>query len=105
LNDSERRLAPSFERAEPRHRAMADLRGLRSPAERKNSWQLAEVRGDATPYAFPHLLRRALWDPAAVRDALRHSIVPHLGDVAAVLVLDETGFLKKGRHAAGGARQ
>jgi SRSO17 transposase len=105
LTDIERRLAPYFERAEPRQRAMAYLRGLLSPAERKNSWQLAEVSGDTTPYGFQHLLRRALWDPEAVRDELRHYIVQHLGDPEAVLVLDETGFLKKGRHSAGVARQ
>jgi SRSO17 transposase len=105
LDDLERRLRPYFERSEPRQRAMAYLRGLLSSAERKNSWQLAEVSGDATPYGFQHLLRRALWDPEAVRDALRHYIVQHLGDPEAVLVLDETGFLKKGRHSAGVARQ
>jgi SRSO17 transposase len=105
LTDIERRLAPYFERAEPRQRALAYVRGLLSPAERKNSWQLAEVSGDTTPYAFQHLLRRALWDPEAVRDELRHYIVQHLGDPEAVLVLDETGFLKKGRHSAGVARQ
>jgi SRSO17 transposase len=103
--DIERRLAPYFERAEPRRRAMAYLRGLLSPAERKNSWQLAEVSGDTTPYAFQHLLRRALWDPEAVREELRHYIMQHLGAPEAVLVLDETGFLKKGRHSAGVARQ
>ena len=65
LHYLERRLAPYFERAEPRQHAMAYLRGLLSPAERKNSWQLAEISGDATPYAFQHLLRRALWDPEA----------------------------------------
>jgi len=105
LIDIERRLAPYFERAAPRQRAMAYLRGVLSPAERKHSWQLAEVSGDTTPYGFQHLLRRALWDPEAVRDGLRHDIVQHLGDPEAVLVLDETGFLKKGRHAAGVARQ
>jgi SRSO17 transposase len=71
LRDLARRLAPSFERAEPRQRAMAYVRGLLSPTERKNSWQLAEVSGDATPYAFQHPLRRARWDPEAVRDELR----------------------------------
>ena len=55
LTDIERRLAPYFERAEPRQRAMAYLRGLLSPAERKNSWQLAEVSGDATPVWLPAL--------------------------------------------------
>lgn len=104
LADIEGRLAPYFERAEPRQRALADLRGLLSPAERKNSWQLAEVTGDATPYGFQHLLRRALWEPDAVRDELRGDVIQHLRAPAAVLVLDDTGFLKKGRHAAGVAR-
>src|SRR5918993_4543453 len=90
LHDLERHLAPYFERTEPRQRAMAYLRGLLSPAERKNSWQLAEISGEATPYAFQHLLRRALWDAEAVRDALRRYILDHLRDPEAVLVLDET---------------
>src|ERR671918_2903695 len=89
LRDIERRLAPSFARAEPRQRAMAYLRGLLSPAERKNSWQLAEMSGDTTPYGFQHLLRRALGDPEAVRDELRRYVVEHLRDPDAVLVIDE----------------
>jgi SRSO17 transposase len=105
LTDIERHLAPYFERAEPRQRAMAYLRGLLSPAERKNSWQLAEVSGDATPYGFQHLLRRALWDPDAVRNELRTYVIQHLGDPNGVLVIDETSFLKKGQHSAGVARQ
>jgi len=105
LTDIERRLAPYFERAEPRRHAMAYLRGLLSPAERKNSWQLAEASGDATPYGLQHLLGRALWDPEAVRDELRTYVIEHLGETKAVLVIDETGFLKKGRHSAGVARQ
>jgi SRSO17 transposase len=105
LTDIERRLAPYFERAEPRRHAMAYLRGLLSPAERKNSWQLAEASGDATPYGLQHLLGRALWDPEAVRDELRRYVIEHLGETKAVLVIDETGFLKKGRHSAGVARQ
>jgi SRSO17 transposase len=105
LNDIERRLAPYFERSEPRQRALTYLRGLLSPAERKNSWQLAEMSGDATPYGFQHLLRRALWDPDAVRDELGTYIRQHLGDPNAVLVIDETGFLKKGDRSAGVARQ
>jgi SRSO17 transposase len=105
LADIERRFAPYFARAEPRQRALAYLRGLLSPIERKNSWQLAEVSGDATPYGLQHLLKRALWDPDAIRDALRRYLREHLGDAHAVLVIDETGFLKKGRHSAGVARQ
>jgi SRSO17 transposase len=88
LTDIERRLAPYFQRAEPRQRAMAYLRGLLSPAERKNSWQLAEVSGDATPYGLQDLLRRALWNAEAVRDELRIYIVGHLRDPEAVLVID-----------------
>ena len=105
LGDIERRLAPYFARAEPRQRALAYLRSLLSPAARKNSWQLAEVSGAATPYGFQHLLGRADWEPDAVRDELRRYGVQQLGDSDGVLVIDETGFLKKGRHSAGVARQ
>jgi SRSO17 transposase len=105
VTDIERRLAPYFARAEPRQRVMAYRRGLLSPAERKHSWQVAEVSGDATPYGVQHLLRRALWDPEAVRDELRTYVLQHLGEPNAVLVLDETGFVQKGEHSAGVARQ
>jgi SRSO17 transposase len=105
LADIERRRAPYFARAEPRQRAMAYLRGLLSPAERKNSWQVAEVRGDTTPYGFQHLRRRARGAPEAVRDELRRYGVEHLRDPDAVWVIAETGFLKQGRHSAGVARQ
>jgi SRSO17 transposase len=99
------RLAPHFARAEARQQTMAYLRGLLSPIERKNSWQLAEVVGAANPYGFQHLLGRAAWDVDAVRDELRAYIAEHLGDPDAVVVIDETGFLKKGRMSAGVARQ
>jgi SRSO17 transposase len=104
LSDIECRLAPYFARAEPRQRAMAYLRGLLSPAERKNSGQLAEVSGATTPSAFQHRLRRALWNPEAVRDELGTDVLQHLADANAVLVSDETGFLKKGHYSAGAAR-
>jgi SRSO17 transposase len=105
LRALERRLAPDVERAEPRRRAMASRRGRRSPAERKHRWPLAEVSGDTTPYGFPPLLRRARWDPEAVRDARRRSVIQPLGASDAVLVLEETGVLHKGPHSAGVARQ
>jgi SRSO17 transposase len=105
VTDIECRLAPEFERAEPRQRAMAYLRGLLSPVERKSSWQVAEVSGDATPYGVQHLLRRARRDPEAVREELRPSILQHLRDADAVLGIDETGLLTKGWHSAGVARQ
>ena len=64
----ERRIGSLFARSDARTRAMAYLAGLLSPAERKNSWQLAEISGDPNPYGFQHLLGRADWDPDALRD-------------------------------------
>jgi SRSO17 transposase len=105
LTEVERRLMPSFPRRAARRRAWAYVRGLRSPVERQNGWQLAEVNGDATPYGVQHLLGRALGDAEAVRQDWRAYGVEHRGDPHAVLGIDETGLLKKGQHAAGGARQ
>jgi SRSO17 transposase len=98
-------IAPRFGRAEPRRRAAAYLRGLLAPVERKNGWQLAEVAGDATPDGVQDFLSRAHWDADAVRDDLRAYVSEHLGEGSAVLVLDETGFLKKGTKSAGVQRQ
>jgi SRSO17 transposase len=99
------RIAPHFARAEPRRRAHAYLTGLLAPLERKNGWQMAEAAGDATPHGVQHLLGRAAWDADAVRDDLRAYVVEHLGHADVVLVVDETGFLKKGTHSAGVWRQ
>src|SRR6266478_7250407 len=105
LTEVERRIMPHFARREARHRVWAYLRGLLSPVERKNGWQVAEAVGDTTPYGVQHLLGRARWDAEEVCKDLGAYVVEHLGDPQAVLVLDETGFLKKGRHSAGVARQ
>jgi SRSO17 transposase len=105
LTEVAQRIEPRFARAEARHRALAYLKGLLSPAERKNGWQLAEVSGDATPYGVQHLLGRARWDADTVRDDLRAYVREHVGDPQAVLVIDETGFVKKGQQSAGVARQ
>lgn len=105
LVEAEQRLRPYFARSEAHQRSVAYLRGLLSPTERKNSWQLAETVGEATPYGFQHLLGRADWDADAVRDALRQYVHDYLRDSNAILVIDETGFLKKGTHSAGVARQ
>lgn len=99
------RLRSRFPRSEPRQRVTAYLRGLLSPVERKNSWQLAEGAGDRKPYGFQHLLGRAEWSADEVRDDLRSYAVEHFNDKGAVLVIDETGFLKKGVKSAGVARQ
>jgi SRSO17 transposase len=99
------RIAARFSRPEPRCRVLAYLRGLLSPVERKNGWQLAEQAGEATPDGMQRLLATAAWEADAVRDDLRAYVVEHLGDPAAVLVVDETGFLKKGDKSAGVQRQ
>jgi SRSO17 transposase len=104
LTDVEQRLGPYFARAESRQRAMIYLDGLLSPAERNNSWQLAEICGEPTPYGFQYLLGRADWDADAVRDERRTDVSQHLGDPHGVLVLDETGLVKTGCHSAGVAR-
>jgi SRSO17 transposase len=99
------RIAPRFARSEPRERVLAYVRGLLAPLERKNSWTLAEQAGEAIPDGMQRLLADADWDADAVRDDVRDYVVEHLGDRAGVLVVDETGFLKKGSRSAGVARQ
>jgi SRSO17 transposase len=85
------------------HRAL--VLGLLSDLPRKNCWTIAEHAGDASPDGVQHLLARAVWDADAVRDDVRALLVEHLGDPDAVLVVDETGDLKKGSHTAGVQRQ
>jgi SRSO17 transposase len=100
-----RRLAPRFSRSEPRQRALAYLKGLLSPLARKNGWQLAAQAGDPSPYGVQHLLGRAAWEADEVRDDLRAYVMEHLGDPEGVLIVEETGFLKKGQHSVGVQRQ
>jgi SRSO17 transposase len=99
------KIGTRFARSETRDRVREYLIGLLGPLQRKNSWQVAEQIGDADPYGVQYLMGRSDWDPEAVRDDLRDYVVATLGDPDAVLVLDETGFLKKGTHSAGVARQ
>ncbi len=99
------RLGPRFARAEPRRRARAYLHGLLSSIERKNGWQLAEAAGDATPDGVQDFLSRTQRDADAARDDLQAYLRQHPDDPSAVLVLDETGFLKKGDKSAGVQRQ
>lgn len=102
------RIASRFARSEPRERVLAYVGGLLAPLERKNSWTLAERAGEAIPDGMQRLLAYADWDADAVRDDVRDYVVEHLaprvGDPAGVLVVDETGFLKKGTKSAGVAR-
>ena len=99
------RIGPRFVRSEARQRAKAYLQGLLSPAERKNGWQLAEMLGEATPYGIQQFLYRGVWDADELRDDLRQYVVEQVGDTDAVLIVDETGFIKKGTHSAGVQRQ
>ena len=99
------RIGDRFVRSEPRRRAVGYVRGLLSGTERKNGWQLAEHLGDPTPDGVQHLLARAEWDADAVRDDLLGYVTEHLGHPGGVLVVDETGFLKKGAMSVGVARQ
>lgn len=99
------RFGRPFVRREPRQQAGRYLEGLLGAVERKNGWQLAEAIGDARPWRTQRVLSHVLWDEEAARDLCRDHVVERLGDPEAVLVVDETGFLKKGRHSAGVARQ
>jgi SRSO17 transposase len=100
------RLSDHFARSEVRQRAQDYLRGLLSEAERKNSWQLAEVAGNATPYGIQHLLGRASWDADALREDLREYVIEHLlADSESCLIVDERGFIKKGEQSVGVKRQ
>ena len=98
-------MRPLFSRSEPWETVRKYLRGLLSFIPRKNSWQLAESVGYQTPHAIQHLLGRALWNPDELRDLLQDEVLENLADPNAVLILDETGFLKKGKHSAGVQRQ
>ena len=98
-------IAGRFRRPEPRRRALTYLRGLLSPVERKNGWQLAEQAGDATPDGVQRLLYNYRWEADLVRDDLRDYVVEHLGEADGVVVVDETGFLKKGDKSVGVQRQ
>ncbi len=99
------RIGDRFERGEMWGRACEYVWGLLGPVGRKNGWQLSEAVRRSTPYSIQHLLDRAHWDVDGVRDTTRDYAVAHLGQRDAVLVVDETGFLKKGTHSAGVQRQ
>ena len=105
LENVAQRIQARFARTEAREQARDYLRGLLSGVERKNGWQLAEQLGHVNPYRVQHLLDRAVWDADLVRDDLRTYVVEHLGTPEGVLIIDESGFLKKGTHSVGVKRQ
>jgi len=99
------RVAGRFARVDLRRRAKAFVGGLLADLPRKNCWTIAEHAGDASPDGMQHLLGRAVWDADALRDDVRAYATEHLGDPEAVLVVDETGDLKKGTTTVGVQRQ
>ncbi len=99
------RISARFSRYEPRRHAAGLILGLLSGLDRKNCWTIAEHCGDDTPDGLQHLLARAVWDADAVRDDLRGYVTDHFGDPGAILVVDETGDLKKGIRSVGVQRQ
>jgi SRSO17 transposase len=105
LSELKSRLAPAFGRSEVRGSASAFIDGLLSGATRKTGWQLAEQAGLSKPYRMQSLIGRGSWNADALRDKVRDEVVASLGDPSGVLVVDETGFLKKGTHSVGVARQ
>ncbi|MGX1549546.1 IS701 family transposase [Streptomyces adustus] len=99
------RIGHHFRRVEPRRRMRDYIRGLLGPVGRKNGWQLAEYAGHHTPDRLQRLLNGARWDADEIRDDLQHYVAERLGEPDGVLILDDTGFLKKGTTSAGVQRQ
>ena len=98
-------IAGRFRRVEPRRRARAFLLALLSDVDTRSCWQLAEQAGDGSPHGMQRLLGEAVWDADKVRDDVRGYVVEELGDPEAVLILDDTGDLKKGSASVGVQRQ
>ncbi|MGP3638674.1 IS701 family transposase, partial [Streptomyces sp. 24-1644] len=98
------RVGERFGRVEPRRRMRDYVRGL-LPVGRKNSWQIAEHAGHDTPYELQRLLSWCQWDPDEIRDDLQDYVAERLGRPDGVLIVDDTGFLKKGTVSAGVQRQ
>ena len=92
-------IAGRFARVEPQRRARAYLLGLLADVETRSCWQLAEHAGDASPHGMQRLLSEAVWDADAVRDDLRSYVADQLGHPGGVLIIDDTGGLRKGVHS------
>ena len=105
LDDLMGGVACRFSRVETRRRFRGLLEGLLAELPRKNCWTIAEHAGDPSPYGMQYLLSRAVWDTDAIRDDLRGYVTERLGSAGAVLVVDETGDLKKGTGSVGVQRQ
>lgn len=99
--DVQRRIRPTFTRSDSLDKVMRYLAGLLSPAERKNSWQLAEICGDANPYGFQYLLGRAVWDPEALRDHLRTYITDYLASQTLLASSTRAAFSRRATNRRG----
>ena len=98
-------VGPFFKRVEAQQRGLAYVKGLLSETKRKNGWQLAEMSGDQTPDGMQRVLTGSQWDADGVRDAVRTWVTDSYGHRDGVLIIDETGFIKKGNRSAGVQRQ
>lgn len=105
LDDVFLRIGHRFGRADLRRRMRDYVRALLGPVGRKNGWQLAEHAGHRTPDGLQRLLNAATWNADDVRDDLQTYVADKLGEADGVLILDDTGFIKKGTTSAGVQRQ
>ena len=105
LREGKARLRPLFKHPSVAESASAYIDGLLGPERRKTGWMRAEAAGDAGPWRQQAVLGRAVWDAEALRDVVRDYVVGTLAAPDAVLVIDETGFLKQGKASCGVARQ
>ena len=105
LRDVKARMRPLFTQERVAASASSFLDGLLSTEPRKTGWMRAEAAGDPGPWRQQAILGRGRWDADALRDIVRDYAVETLAEADAVLVLDETGFLKKGNASCGVARQ
>src|ERR671938_334564 len=105
LRNVKQRIRPLFRQERMAASAGLFLEALLGPERRKTGWMRAEAAGDPGPWRQQALLGRARWDAEALRDLVRDYVVETLAEPQAVLVVDETGFLKQGKASCGVARQ
>ncbi len=105
LREAKQRIRPLFTQDRVASSAGQFLDALLSQEPRKTGWMRAEAAGDSGPWRQQALLGRGRWDADALRDIVRDHVIEHLGDDNAVLVIDETGFLKQGKASCGVGRQ
>src|SRR5258705_10547114 len=105
LREIKKRIRPLFRQERVAANAGLFLEGLLSDEQRKTGWMRAEAAGDPGPWRQQAILGRRDWDADGLRDIVRDYVIEHLADDDAVLVIDETGFLKQGKASCGVARQ